>query len=457
MSSEITSGHDSITAEGIDTILHADWVIPVTEADDVLEQHSVLIRGGRIVDIVPQAEGRTLPAGEIIELPGRVLIPGLINAHGHAGMTLLRGIADDLPLHTWLQDHIWPLEGEWVSEEFVQHGSQLAMAEMLRGGTTCFADMYFFPEAVARAATQAGIRVQLASPVFDFPSAWGRDADDYISKATRLHDEYRNSQLISMAFGPHAPYTVSDAPLRRIIMLAEELDIPVHMHIHETAQEVDDAVRDNGQRPLQRLQSLGLPGPRLLAVHATQLNDTEVTMLAETGSHVVHCPQSNLKLASGFCEVQRLQDAGINVALGTDGAASNNDLDLFAEMQTAALLAKAVSGDASALPAHQALRMATLNGARAMGLDDRIGSLEPGKQADLCAVNLDTLNTWPVYNPVSQLVYSSRSDQVTDVWIAGNRVLADGKHLSINISVLREHVMRWHERLATSDTTPRGT
>lgn len=450
MSSETSIGQDNTNSAGIDTILHADWVIPVNEADDVLEQHSVLIRNGRIVAIMPQAEARALTARETVELPGRALIPGLVNAHGHAGMTLLRGIADDLPLHTWLQDHIWPLEGEWVSEEFVQHGSQLAMAEMLRGGTTCFADMYFFPEAVARAATQAGMRVQLASPVFDFPSAWGRDADDYISKATRLHDEYRNSQLVSMAFGPHAPYTVSDAPLQRIVMLAEELDIPVHMHIHETAQEVDDAVREHGRRPLQRLLELGLPGPRLLAVHATQLNGEEVSLLAETGSHVVHCPQSNLKLASGFCDVQRLHDAGVNVALGTDGAASNNDLDLFAEMQSAALLAKAVSGDASALPAHQALRMATLNGARAMGLDDRIGSLEPGKQADLCAVNLDTLNTWPVYNPVSQLVYSSRSDQVTDVWIGGERVLAGGEHRTINISALREHVMRWRDRLAAS-------
>lgn len=450
MSSETTTGQDNTDYADIDTILHADWVIPVNEADDVLEQHSVLLRGGRIVAIVPRAEARTLIARETIELPGRALIPGLINAHGHAGMTLLRGIADDLPLHTWLQDHIWPLEGEWVSEEFVQHGSQLAMAEMLRGGTTCFADMYFFPEAVARAATQAGMRVQLASPVFDFPSAWGRDADDYIHKATNLNDEYRNSQLVSMAFGPHAPYTVSDKPLQRIITLAEELDIPVHMHIHETAQEVGDAVRDHGQRPLQRLKELGLPGPRLLAVHATQLDDGEVTLLAETGSHVVHCPQSNLKLASGFCEVQRLHDAGINVALGTDGAASNNDLDLFAEMQSAALLAKAVSGDASALPAHRALRMATINGARAMGLDDRIGSLEPGKQADLCAVNLDTLNAWPVYNPVSQLVYSSRADQVTDVWIGGQRVLADGEHRTINISALREHIMRWRDRLAAS-------
>lgn len=450
MSSESNAEKTDHTSGTADLIIHADWVVPVNDGNDMLECHSLLIRDGRILAVLPQSQARNHSTRETVEMPGHVLIPGLVNAHGHAGMTLLRGIADDLPLHTWLQDHIWPLESTWVSEEFVQYGSQLAMAEMLRGGTTCFADMYFFPEAVARAATQAGIRAQLASPVFDFPSAWGSDADDYISKATRLHDEYRNSQLISLAFGPHAPYTISERPLQRIIMLAEELDIPIHMHIHETAQEIEDALRKNGKRPLQRLQELGLPGPRLLAVHATRLNAEEVEMLAETGSHVVHCPQSNLKLASGFCEVQRLLDAGVNVALGTDGAASNNDLDMFAEMQTAALLAKAVSGDAGALSAHQALCMATINGARAMGLDDQIGTLEPGKQADICAVNLDTVNTWPVYNPVSQLVYSARSDQVSNVWISGERVLADGRHRTINVPVLREHVMRWRDRLQSS-------
>ena len=446
MHNETSQGSQTLP-ETVDTILHPDRIVTVDDRDRVLENHSLLIHEGRIAAILPAEQARGHAAREVLELPGRTLMPGLVNAHGHAGMTLLRGVADDLPLHTWLQDHIWPREGEWVSEEFVQHGSQLAIAEMLRGGTTCFADMYFFPEAVARAATRAGIRVQLASPVFDFPSAWGSGPDDYIHKATRLHDEYRNSQLVNLAFGPHAPYTVSDEPLRRIIMLAEELDIPVHMHIHETAREVDDAIRDSGSRPLRRLEELGLPGPRLLAVHATQLDEHEVELLADTGSHVVHCPQSNLKLASGFCEVHRLMQAGINVALGTDGAASNNDLDQFAEMQSAALLAKAVSGDASALPAREALRMATINGARAMGLDHLTGSLEPGKQADICAVDLDTFNAWPMYNVVSHLVYSTRSDQVSDVWVAGQRVLEDRKLTTINVEALRARIGEWQDRL----------
>lgn len=433
-----------------DTIIHARWIIPATADRAILEDHSLLIEDGVISAIVPRAQALRCQARQTVTLDTHALIPGLVNAHGHAGMTLLRGVADDLPLHTWLQEHIWPLENQWISEEFVLHGSQLAMAEMLSGGTTCFADMYYFPDVVARAATQARIRVQLAAPIFDFPTAWGRDADDYISKATRLHDEYRNSRLVSIAFGPHAPYTVSDAPLKRIVMLAEELDIPIHMHIHETAQEIGDALQNSGKRPLARLEALGLPGPRLIAVHATQLEPGEIDRLAETGTHVVHCPQSNLKLASGFCPVQQLMQAGVNVALGTDGASSNNDLDMLAEMQTAALLAKTVAGDASALPAYEALRMATINGARAMGLDSRIGTLEAGKQADICAVDLDTLNALPVYNPVSQLVYSTRADQVTDVWVSGARVLKDRQIQTINIPALRQHLTQWRQRLAST-------
>ena len=439
--------------EDVDSLIHARWIIPVNDGPEVLEHHSLAIRDGRILAILPRdvADIR-FQARQETRLDAHALIPGLVNAHGHAGMTLLRGVADDQPLHTWLQEHIWPLEQRWVSEEFVHDGSQLAMAEMLRGGTTCFADMYFVPNAVARAAQQANIRVQLASPILDFPTQWGTGPEDYINKAARLHDEYRNSQLISLAFGPHAPYTISDEPLRQVGMLAEELDIPIHIHLHETRQEVEEAQAQQGKRPLQRLQELGLPGPRLLAVHATQLDEAEIRLLAETGSHVVHCPHSNMKLASGFCPVQSLREAGVNVALGTDGAASNNDLDMFAEMQTAALLAKVVAGDASALPAHEALRMATLNGARAMGLDEQIGSLEPGKFADLVAVRLDAVNTLPVYNPVSQLVYSSQSSQVSDVWVGGRRVIEQGKHTTLTLGALREKSSAWQQKISQETT-----
>lgn len=432
----------------VDSLISARWIIPATDDGAILTQHTLVVDQGRILAVLPtdQAEAHYRTENPV-SLTEHALIPGLVNAHGHAGMTLLRGIADDLPLHTWLQDHIWPLEGKWVSEEFVHHGTQLAIAEMLRGGTTCFADMYFFPDVVAKAAVQANIRCQLAAPVIDFPTAWGQGPDDYISKTIKLHDEYRNSQLVKVAFGPHAPYTVSDEPIRRISTLAEELDIPIHMHVHETAQEVDDAVAATGQRPLERLQDLGLLGPRLLAVHATQLTDGEISLLAETGASVVHCPHSNLKLASGFCPVHRLQQSGVNVALGTDGAASNNDLDMFAEMQTAAMLAKAVAGDAIALPAYSALQMATINGARAMGMDADIGSLEAGKLADITAVRMDALNTQPVYNPVSHLVYSTQSSQVTHVWVGGRAVVVDSTLTGINIAGLRQQTVQWQKRL----------
>jgi len=432
----------------IDLLIHASWIVTCDSEQNIKEDHCLAVANGRIVDIVPGNLARlTYLAGQEIDLRGHALMPGLVNAHGHAAMSLLRGAADDLSLHAWLQDYIWPLEGRWVDEEFVYQGTRLAIAEMLLSGTTCFADMYFFPNAAARAVVEAGMRAQLACPIIDFPTAWASEADEYISKATALHDQFRNHPLVSIAFGAHAPYTVSDAPLLKIASFAEELDIPIHMHVHETAQEVADAVAGSGKRPLQRLLELGLISPRMVCVHATQLNDEERAMLSASGTTVVHCPESNLKLASGFCEVAKLIDAGVNVALGTDGAASNNDLDMFSEMRTAALLAKAVKGDASALPAAKALQMATLNGARALGLDGEIGSLEAGKLADIISVNLSDLNTQPLFNPASQLVYSTNCRQVSNVWVAG-RLLVDNRQLTtIDTEAVRADVARWQQRL----------
>lgn len=436
------------THTDVDLLIHARWIVPVNARQDVLDNHCLAIRDGLIVDILPSAQAdQRYQAARQQHLPDHVLIPGLVNTHGHAAMSLFRGSADDLPLMTWLQEHIWPMEARWISEEFVYHGTQLAIAEMLRGGTTCFADMYFFPEASARAATEAGMRVQLAAPIIDFPTPWAPDAMTAVNKTTRLHDDWRHSDLVSTAFGPHAPYSVSDEPLRRIATLAEQLDIPIHMHVHETAGEVTDALNSDGRRPLRRLYDLNLLSPRLLCVHATAIDDDDLALLKETGAHVVHCPESNLKLASGFCEVHRLQQHGINVALGTDGAASNNDLDMIAEMRTAAMLAKAVAGQASALPAYDALAMATINGARAMGLDQQIGSLEAGKRADVVAINFNQFNTMPVYHAVSQLVYSTQSSQVSHVWINGQMVLDQGELTTINRRKLTEHIQLWQTRL----------
>lgn len=438
----------SIPAEPVDLLLHARWLLSADDEQALIEDHCVAVHDGRIVDIVPSAQSQQLyKAKQEFNLPQHILMPGMVNSHGHAAMSLLRGAADDLPLQTWLQDYIWPMEDKWVSAEFVYHGTQLAIAEMLLSGTTCFADMYFFPNESARAASEIGMRAQMACPIIDFPTAWAQNSEEYISKATALHDQYRHHELISVAFGPHAPYTVSDEPLMKIATLAEELDIPIHMHVHETATEVSDALAANGKRPIQRLADLGLISPRLICVHATQMNAEDTATLVENGASIAHCPESNLKLASGFCPVAELLAAGINVALGTDGAASNNDLDMFGEMQTAALLAKAVAGDAAALPALQALRMATSNGAKALGLERDIGTLEPGKYADIIAVSLDTLNAIPSYNPLSQLVYSSQAKQVSHVWVAGKLLVDSGQLTTIDIEALRANVQVWQQRI----------
>jgi 5-methylthioadenosine/S-adenosylhomocysteine deaminase len=366
-------------------------------------------------------------------------------------MSLLRGLADDLHLMDWLQHHIWPAEGRWVNEEFVHDGTELAIAEMLRGGTTCFNDMYFFPEVTARVAANAGMRATVGLILIDFPTAYAADPDEYLTKGLALHDAYRSHPLIHTAFAPHAPYSVSDAPLDRVRILADELDIPIHMHIHETAHEVEQAVQQSGQRPLARLNALGVVSPALLAVHMTQLTDDEITLCAANSVSVLHCPESNLKLASGFCPVHKLLQAGINVALGTDGAASNNDLDMLGELRSAALLAKAVSGDASAVPAYQALRMATLNGAIALGLGEQIGSLVPGKWADICAVRLDDIEATPLYHPLSQLVYASSRHQVSDVWVAGEHLLKERALTRMDEADILRRTRIWQARIGAGD------
>ena len=434
--------------EQIDTLIDARWVIPVEPEELVLEHHSVAVRDGRIVGVLPTADAaRRFEAASHAELSEHALIPGLINAHTHAAMNLMRGLADDLPLMTWLQEHIWPAEQEHVGPEFVHDGVQSACAEMVSGGVTCFNDMYFFPEVAARVASQAGIRACMGMIVIDFPSAYASGPHEYVEKGLALRDSLRGDPLITTAFAPHAPYTVGDDALERIAVLAGELDAPVHMHVHETAFEVEDAQRQSGARPLQRLHEAGLVNPSLIAVHMIHLSDREISLVAEANANVVHCPESNLKLASGFCPVQRLLDAGINVALGTDGAASNNDLDMFGEMRTAALLGKGVAGDASALPAARALTMATLNGARALGLDESVGSLVPGKFADLTAIRLTGVDAEPLYHPISQLVYVANREQVTDVWVAGRQLLRERALTTINIGAVLDRMGIWQERL----------
>ena len=436
----------------VDTLIKARWVAPVAPGGGVLEHHAVAIRQGRIVGLLPGAEAAArYHAAETVERPSHLLIPGLVNAHTHAAMTLLRGLADDLPLMEWLQQHIWPAERRWMSAEFVEHGTELAIAEMLRGGTTTFNDMYFFPEVTARVAARTGMRACVGMILIKFPTVWAGDSAEYLRKGLELRDEYKGHPLVSTAFAPHAPYTVEDEYLQKIRRLADELEAPVHTHVHETADEVLGSVLDCGERPLARLDRLGLVSPLLMAVHMTQLEDDEIGRVAAAGASVVHCPESNLKLASGFCPVARLFAAGVNVCLGTDGAASNNDLDMLGEMRTAALLAKGVAARADALGAGEALAMATINGARALGLADDIGSIETGKWADLCCVDLQRPGTWPVYDPVAQLVYACSRDQVDDVWVAGRRMVADGRLLRLDDAAIAARAEEWRIRIAGAD------
>ena len=435
--------------QAIATLLHARWIVPVEPESRVLERHAIAVQDGRILAVLPREDAAARFRAEVsLDLDRHVLIPGLVNAHTHASMTLLRGLADDLPLMAWLQDHIWPVEARWVAPDFVRDGARLAMAEMLRGGVTCFNDMYMFPDVVASAARDCGMRACVGLIALEFPTGYARDIDEYLAKGLALHDELRDDPLVRAVFAPHAPYTVSAAALERIGRLAVDLDLPIHIHVHETAAEIARFRAEHGCRPLERLEALGLLTSRLLAVHMTQLEAAEIERLARAGGHVAHCPESNLKLASGFCPIARLDAAGVNVAIGTDGAASNNDLDLFGEMRTAALLGKGVAGDAAALPAARVLGMATLGGARALGLAAEIGSLTPGKAADIVAVDFGHPETEPVYNPISQLVYAAGRHQVTDVWVAGRRLLADRRLTTLDSADLIARARDWRRKIA---------
>ena len=439
---------NSVRPEEVDLLIRAQWIVPVVPRGEVLRDHALAVRGGRIAGLAPVDEAVAVwRADEVLDLESHALVPGLVNSHGHSPMSLLRGVADDLPLQEWLEEHIWPLENRLIGPEFVRAGAQLAMAEMIRGGTTCFADMYFFPDVVANCVTDAGMRAQLCGPILDFPSIWAAGPEEYLDKARELCERFREHPRLHIAFGPHAPYTVSDDQLRAAARHAAELGAPIHIHVHETGAEVDEAVRANGRRPLARLEELGLIGPRFQCVHATQLLDEEIAMLAAARASVIHCPESNLKLASGACRVADLLEAGVNVALGTDGAASNNDLDMFGEMRTAALLGKLVAEDAAALPAAAVLEMATINGARALGIDRETGSLEAGKWADAAAVDLGRLNTSPLYDVCSHLVYAAQSSQVSHVWCAGRPLLAKGGLLTLDEKTVLESAGHWREQV----------
>jgi len=432
-------------------ILAPQWIAPVAPDPRVLTGHAVLVEDGRIAELAPfDALRERHPDVPLTLLPGQLLVPGFVNLHTHAAMSLLRGVADDLPLHDWLRKRIWPLEGKLVSRAFVRDGALLAAYEMLMGGTTCFNDMYFFPEESVAAARQLGMRSMQGIIVIEFPSAYASDAGDYLRKGLELRDRHRDDPMVGFCLAPHAPYTVSDETLKRVAVLARELGLPIHTHVHETAGEIEESQSRHGKRPLQRLDALGLLGPELIAVHAVHLDDNDLRLLATAGASVAHCPHSNLKLASGIAPVARMVESGIRVGLGTDGSASNNRLDLLQEARTAALLAKGSSGQADAWPAAQVLKALTLDAAAALGLDDRIGSIEAGKRADLVAVDLSAPELSPVFDPVSQLVYAAGREHVQHVWIDGRHVVRKRQltddAASVAVSELVGRTALWHNR-----------
>lgn len=435
-----------------DTLIVPRWCVPVTPSGEVLEDHAVAITDGRIVAVLPAEQALTeFQPSVLVERPDHALIPGLINAHTHAAMTLFRGLADDMPLETWLHEGIWPAERRWVSAEMVRDGTELAIGEMLRGGITCFSDQYFYPEIVAEAAIDLQMRAVVATPVVDFPTSWAGNAEEYLQKAADLvHDPYADHPLITTAFAPHSTFALADESFAALRVMADQLDVRVQIHLHETAAEIEISMRDTGKRPFERLLDAGLVNRSLLAVHAVHLDSEEVDRFAAAGVSIAHCPNSNLKLASGIAHIKEYRDAGVNVAIGTDGAASNNMLDMFAEMRTAALLSKARAESASALNASEALHMATLGGAQALGLERSIGSIEHGKLADLACIDLDRLNSQPVYDVISQLVYAVRADQVTDVWVGGRHQLDNGRFTHLDTDGLLARVNEWRERIGTT-------
>lgn len=432
----------------IDTLIFPRWIVPIEPHNIYLENHALAIHQGRIVEILPNEQAKkTYQATNTIELKTHVIMPGLINSHTHSPMTLFRGMADDLALMDWLQNHIWPAEAKWLSDDFCYDGTQLAILEMLRSGTTCFNDNFFYSESIGRAAADAGMRACLGACVIDFPTSYAKTPDEYLAKAVGVYQSWKNHPLISVSIAPHAPYTVSDETFLKVKAFAEKYNARIHLHLQETADEIQQSLQHYNKRPVQRMYDLGIMSKQLECVHMTQIIPDDIALLQKTGAHIIHCPESNLKLASGFSPIKQFMDAQINVALGTDGAASNNDLDMFGEMHVAAILAKAVSQKATALTAAETLRIATLGGARALGLENIVGSLASGKAADIIAIDLTASNTQPVYNPISHLVYAVNSRQVTDVWVNGKQLLKNSTFSSLDENSIVAKATVWKNKI----------
>lgn len=430
----------------IDTLITARWVIPIEPAGCVLHDHAVAIHHGRIVAVEPAAAalGR-FAAQERIDRPAHVVLPGFINAHTRAANTLLRGAAESASFEVWLHGQVRPLEQRWADAEYVRDGTELAIADMLTSGTTCFADQNVFPEVIAQTASALRMRACVGLPVLETPGAWAGSAGECLDKGLRLHDEYRDDPLITTALAPLELPGLDDASLIRVRRAADELELPMAVRLDPSA-----AAQSAGERPLTRLERLGLLSPLLAAVHAVDLDDADADRLAGAGASVVHCPQADLKLGLGVCPVPRLKARGINVALGTDSAACNNDLSMLDEVRSGALLARGLFPRSHRVTAHQWLEAVTLGGARALGLGDQTGSLLPGKWADLCCIDLSAAHTQPVYDPAAQIIFAASRDQVSDVWVAGRVLLRDAQLIHLDLADVLRRAQRWGERILGS-------
>lgn len=424
--------------KAVDTLLTNALVLTMDEEMRQFERGAVAVSGDSIIAVGDESEVRKeYTAKKEIDCGGKILMPGLVNAHTHVPMTLMRGLADDLRLDVWLQGYMWPVEREFVSPDFVRLGTQLACAEMIRSGVTCFADMYFFEEAVAQATAEAGMRAVCAQTVLKFPSPDALSFEDSLAAAREYIQRWKGHELIVPSVAPHAPYTCTPEILRATAQLAVEFDVPLHTHIAETALEVENMRRENGMPVVPYVKKQGLFDAKVLAAHCVHIDEGEMRTLLHAGAGVAHNPSSNLKLASGFAPIVKMLEAGLNVGIGTDGPASNNDLDMFEEVRLAAFVAKAVSNDPTSVPAAQALTMATRLGARALHLGPVTGSLEPGKRADLILVDVSPLHNSPRFrrdpdNACAQLVYAGKAADVTDVMVNGKWLMHNRELLTLN-------------------------
>ena len=423
----------------VDLIVRGEFVVTIDASRPVIEGGAVAVKNGDIVAVGPADEVlAAYRTSTLIEGEDRVLMPGLVNGHTHAAMTLFRGIADDLELIEWLTEFIFPAEAEFVDEEFIRVGTQLACWEMIRGGTTTFVDMYFFPEVVAGVVDECGLRAIVTPVAIDFPGPGHEGWDDSFASAVRFARRWKNRhRRITPGIAPHAPYTVAPEHLVEAFDAAQRLQVPIHIHLAETLTEVDDILERYGNRPVNHMDATGVLEPRLIAAHMVWPDDLEIALLAERGIGVVHNPVSNMKLASGLSPVPQMLDAGVKLGLGSDGAASNNDLDMWEEINLASLIHKGATLDPTIMPAETVLRMATLGGAEAISLDDEIGALTVGRRADLIQLRFDGPHLTPMYNVISHLVYAADFSDVVTVIVDGNVLMSESEVLTVDGDAVR--------------------